>query len=182
MVRLVIGSVAAALAMFVAGFIFWATPLMRIGYSQANEAQSAAVQQALASNLPHTGVYIVPDPGTQGGTVLYGRGPVATVDYNSAGFAVSDGGAMIGGLVHEWVVALMIGLTLLAVADRVTDFPSRARLVIGLSAAAAVLFTLSQPIFNHGDWRFAIYNLVATLAMLCAGGLVIARWFLPRSV
>jgi len=31
----------------------------------------------------------------------------------------------------------------------------------------------------HGAWRFAFYGLVADLAMMCASGLVIARWFLP---
>lgn len=181
MIRLVIGSFAGAVAMFIVGFVLWATPLARLGYSRADEAQNAAVQAALAANLPHTGRYIVPDPASAGGTVLYGKGPIASVDYNSAGFSVSDGGALIGGFAQEYVVVLLIGLTMLAVAGRVTDFPSRARLVIGFAAAASVMITLSDPIFMHADWRFAIYNLFACMAMLCAGGLVVARWFLPRA-
>lgn len=181
MVRVLIGSIAGGVAMFVVGFIFWATPLMNIGYSHAGEQQSATVQTALAQNLPHTGRYIVPDPGTAGGTVLYGRGPVATIDYNIAGFSTAGTEPIIGGLIQEIVVVLMFGLALLPICGRVADFPSRARVVVGISAASAVMIQLADPIFNHADWRFALYALVADMAMLAAGGLVLARWFLPRA-
>ncbi len=179
MVRIVIGSVAGAVAMFVVGFIFWATPLAALGYSHLDEQKSAAVQTMLAQNLPHTGHYIVPDVTTQGGTILYGRGPVATVDYNSNGYPTTDNTALIGGLVQEFVVVLMFGLALMPILSRVPDFESRARVVVGIAAAGAVMIALSDPIFNHADWRFAIYNMVADIAMLAAGGLVLARWFLP---
>ena len=74
------------------------------------------------------------------------------------------------------------GLSLLAVASRVTDFESRAKLAIGVSAAAVMMIRIGDPIWMHTDWRFAIYALVADLAMLSASSLVIARWFLPRAV
>ncbi len=180
MIRAVIGAAVAAVAMFVVATVFWASPLSRLAYGSAGEAQSAAVQQALAANLPHTGRYLVPDPGTAGGTVLYGRGPVATVDYNTHGYSVSSTAPMLGGFVQEAVAALMIALALLPVAGRVTDFASRFRLAFGLSAAATVLIVLSDPIFGHGPWDFALFNLVACLAMLATASFVITRWFLPR--
>ncbi len=43
------------------------------------------------------------------------------------------------------------------------------------------MIVTSDPIWNHADWRYAIYALVADLAMLSAASVVIARWFLPRS-
>lgn len=88
---------------------------------------------------------------------------------------------MIGGFIQEIVVSLMIGLSLFAVAGRVTDFESRAKLAIGLSAAAVVMIRIGDPIWMHADWRYAIYALIADLAMLSASSLVIARWFLPRA-
>lgn len=179
-IRAVIGALAGAVAMFAVALLFWASPLSRLAYSSTGEAQSAAVQVALAANLPHTGRYTVPDPSTPGGTTLYGRGPVATVDYNSRGYSVSSGTTMLGGFIQEAVGSLLIALSLLAVSSRVTDFSSRFRLALGLSAAATVTITLSDPIFAHGPWGFAIYNLIACLAMLAASSFVIARWFLPR--
>ena len=180
MIRVLIGSLAGGVVMFVVGFIFWASPLHGIAYSSASEQQSANVQLALANNLPHVGRYIVPDPRSAGGTILYGKGPVSTVDYNPQGFSTQGGPWMLGGFIHEVVVAGLIGFSLLGVAGRVTDFRERARLVIGFSAAGSVLICLSDPIWMHSDWRFAIYNLIACMAMLIAPGLVIARWFLPK--
>ena len=179
MIRVLIGSVAGGIAMFVVGFLFWATPLNRIGMSAADEAQSATVQLALAQSLPKTGYYIIPNPDTANGAVLYGKGPVAAVNFNTAGSSAADPRAMIGGLVQEIIVSLLIGLSLYAVAGRVTDFASRARLVVGFSAAATVMIVMSDPIWMNGDWRYALYGVVADLAMLCASGLVIARWFVP---
>lgn len=180
-IRAVIGSLVGAIAMFAVGFVFWASPLNKLAYSSASETQSAAVQLALASNLPQTGRYVVPDPSTRGGTVLYGKGPVATVDYNVRGFSTSDPAGLIGGYIQEFAVSLMIAFSLFAIAGRVTDFESRLRVAIGLCAAATVMITLSDPIFMHVAWGFAIYNLVACLAMLSASALVITRWFLPRA-
>lgn len=182
MIKVLIGSVAGGVLMFLIGFIFWASPLNHLAFSGASEQQSANVQLALANNLPHVGRYIVPDPGTAGGTTLYGKGPVAVVDYNPMGFSTQGGSWMLGGFVQEVVVAGLIGFSLLGVSGRVTDFAGRARLVIGFSAAGAVLMTLSDPIWMHADWRFGIYNLVACMAMLIGPGLLIARWFLPKDV
>ena len=179
MVRVVIGSLVGGVAMFIVGFLFWATPLQYLGYSRASDAQNAAVQLSLAQNLPHTGRYVVPNPATQVGANGYSKGPIATVDFNVGGFAGGDPASMIGGFIQEVLVSLMIGLSLLAVASRVTDFASRARLAIGLSAAATVMIVIGDPIWVHGDWRYAIYALIANLAMLSASALVIARWFLP---
>jgi hypothetical protein len=182
MVRVLIGSFVGGAAMFIVGFILWATPLQYIGYSTASDAQNAAVQLSLAQNLPHTGRYIVPNPASQVGGNGYTKGPIASVDYNSSGFSTSDPATMIGGFIQEVIVSLMIGLSLLAVASRVTDFESRAKLAIGVSAAAGMMIRIGDPIWMHTDWRFAIYALVADLAMLSASSLVIARWFLPRAV
>ncbi len=179
MVRVLIGSLVGAVAMFVVGFIFWATPLQRIGYSTASDAQNAAVQLSLAQNLPHTGRYVVPNPTTQAGGNGYTKGPIASIDYNSAGFSTADPASMIGGFVQELIVSLMIGLSLYVIAGRVPDVVSRVRVGFGLTAAATVMIVTADPIWMHGDWRYALYALIADLAMLAAATLVIVRWFLP---
>lgn len=179
-IRAAIGGIVGAIAMFVVGMIFWASPLNNLAYSSVDEGRSAAVQLALATNLPHTGRYQVPDVNTAGGTTLYGRGPVATIDYNMRGFSTSDPATMIGGFVQEAVASLMIAFALFAISFRVTDFTTRFRAGLGLTAAATVMITLSDPIFAHGPWNFAIYNLIACLAMLTSATFVITRWFLPQ--
>ena len=113
MVRVILGSLAAAVAMLVIGFIFFATPLARLGMGSLDDARAAAVQQALAANLPETGTYAVPGTDTQAQTNMYSQGPVATVHYNTGGFAAADPTMFLGGLIFNFVVALLIGAALI---------------------------------------------------------------------
>lgn len=181
MPKLLLGALAAAIAMFITGFVFYATPLNMIAFGSLDAAQSANLQAALAQNIAHTGTYIAPDPATAAGTVLYGKGPVAMIHYNSAGFAASNMGGIIQGFIHELIVALILAFALFGIAVRVPDFASRARLVVLFAVAASALIHLGQPIWMHIDWAHAIFCFVADAAMLIAGGLVIARWFLPTA-
>ncbi|MBX3560280.1 MAG: hypothetical protein KF780_00550 [Sphingomonas sp.] len=173
--RVVIGAAAATIAMFVIGFIFFATPLARLGSASLDDTQAAAVQQALAANLPHTGTYFVPDPdGSAAQTVMYGQGPIATVHYNIGGFAAMDSGALIGGLALNFIVALLIGLALGFVADSAV----RVRLAVLFPLGATIFGHLGRPVYYHHDWANAVYAFVADTTMLVVAGLILA-WFLP---
>lgn len=179
MVRVLIGSIVAAVAMFILGFIFYATPLAGLHVDSLDNAQAATVQQTLAANIPATGTYIVPDPGTSEQTVMYGQGPIATIHYNSGGFATTDAGALIGGLVLDFFTALLIGAGLIGIDRRVPDLASRARLVVLFSAGASAYMHLVEPIMYHHGWGHFIYLFIADFITLSAAGLIIARWFLP---
>jgi hypothetical protein len=179
MIRLFIGSFAAAIAMFFAGFLYFAGPIAMLGYSEANELQSATVQTALAANLPTTGTYMIPNPATQSGTTLYGRGPIATVNYNSNGFSLESMDALLPGFILYLVVAVLMAGALSQLDRRVPDFRSRAVIVICFSLAASALMTLGNPIWLHYDWSFAIFTFVGDSLMLILGGLILARWFMP---
>ncbi|MDQ3139254.1 MAG: hypothetical protein M3Q15_00815 [Pseudomonadota bacterium] len=179
--RILIGSVAAAVAMFIIGFIFFATPLNRLHVRSLDNAQAAAMQQALAANAPATGTYHVPSTQTPEQTVMYGQGPIATVHYNVGGFSVGDPGMMIGGLLLDFVIALLIGTALNGIDRRVPDFASRARLVVIFALAAAAYMRLGEPIWYHHDWGHFIYLFIADFVTLAAGGLILSRWFLTRS-
>lgn len=177
MIKLFIGSVAAAVAMFIAGFLYFAGPLAMMAYSSASEAQNAAVQVALAANLPETGTYMVPDPSTPAGTVLYGKGPVAMVHMNTSGFPVESADGLLWGFVLYFVVALLMAAALSQ--SRATDFRSRAAIVLLFALAMPALTILTDPIFLHQDWTYAIFGYVGSVLILGIGGLVIARWFMP---
>jgi len=183
MPRMLIGSVAAAVAMFITGFIFFVTPLGGLAYSTVGEQQQADIQQVLAANLAQkTGTYQIPRAEQSSrATVMYGTGPIATIHYNSRGFSASSTEQLVTGFIHELIVALLMGFALLTIAARVPDFGSRAKLVILFSVAGGVLAHLGEPIWYHHDWPHFIYLFVGDTAMLVVGGLVIARWFLPRA-
>ena len=179
--RVILGAAVAAVAMFVIGFIFFASGLQNIATRNLDNLQAASVQQSLAANLPGTGTYSIPNPDQSSDqTVMYGQGPIATVHYNAKGFAAMDPGALIGGLVLNFIVALLIGAGLIGIDRRVPDFPSRARLAVIGAVAASAYMHLSEPIYYHHDWPHFIYLFVADALALAAAGLIISRWFLPR--
>lgn len=179
MVRVFIGAAVAAIAMFILGFIFFATPLAGIGAADVGNAEAAAVQQTLAANLPKTGTYFVPNPETSEQTVMYGQGPIATIHFNTSGFSAVNPSSLIGGLLLNFLVALLIGTALIGIDRRVPDFGSRARLVVLFAIGASAYSHLGEPIYYHHDWMHFIYLFVADAVVLAAAGLIIARWFLP---
>lgn len=177
MIRTTLAGLLGGLALYMAGFIFWGTPLSALAFSSVDQAKSAAVQTALAQNLGEsgTGTYLIPDPATQQGTTLFGKGPIATVHFNSGGFPVVDGGALIAGFVMALVVGLLLAFAVGGIASRVPAFGDRARLVILASLSYLVWAHLGQPLFNHYGWGYFIYMFVADLVGYVACGLIIAK-------
>ncbi|MBV9840448.1 MAG: hypothetical protein JOY99_02750 [Sphingomonadaceae bacterium] len=182
MIRVLIGSILGGLAQFFVGFLFWGTPLSRLAFTVAPDAANAAVQTALAQNLTATGTgsYYVPWPDTAQGTILHGRGPVAMIFFNTGGFPAMSTGSLIAGLIISIASMLLLGLGFHAIGGRVTDFATRARIVVLVSVATVLYFTIGMPVFNYympsGYW---IYLAISQLAGFVVGGLVLARWFLP---
>ena len=180
MLRIVIGAAAAAVAMLAVGFIFFATPLSRLAVAKIDDSQAAAVQQTLAASLPRTGTYAIPGTDTPAQTNMYSRGPIATVHYNTGGFAANDPTMFVSGLVFNFVVALLIGTALIGIDRRVPDFGSRARVAVLIAVAASAFNHLGEPIYWHHDWGHFVYLFVADALALAAAGIVLA-WFLPTS-
>ena len=183
MVRTVIGGLVGGIILFVMGFVFWATPLSELAFSKAGDAEGAAVQAALAQNLTKsgTGTYEIPYAGTPQGTTLYGRGPIATVHFNTAGFSKEDTGMLLPGFIVAVLPGLLIAFALAAVGGGGRSFAGVARLVVLYSLAFTTWAYLATPIFAHFGWGHWIYSFVAESVSLILAGLVIARWFLPTA-
>ena len=182
MIRVIFGGAVAAIAMFVIGFIFFGPlGLLNLATASVGDIEAAAVQQTLAANLPRTGTYFVPAPESSAAqTVMYGRGPVATIHYNTGGFAAMDPGTLVVGLVFNFIIALIMGLALLGIDSRVPDLGSRAKTASILAVAGVAFSHLSEPIYYRHDWPYFIYVFVADSLMLVAAGIILA-WFLPRA-
>jgi hypothetical protein len=181
MVRTIIGGIVGGLILFVVGFIFWGSPLGEMPFDHAGDPQSAAVQRALDENLrpTGTGAYLIPNPTTPQGTETYGRGPIATVFFNTGGFSRDDMSMLLPGFVMAVIAGVLMAFGLAAVGGGGRSFASTARLVVFFSLGFTVWEYLATPIFMHYGWRFWIYSFAAETVSLILAGLVIARWFLP---
>jgi hypothetical protein len=181
MTRLVIGSLIAAVAMFLLGFAFYASPLQSAGFATPTNAQSDAVQAALAG-LP-SGTYVMPGGADMAATeAAFAKGPVALVKLHAGGTPMFDPMVLLAGYAHMAISALLLGLVLWTIRDKVRDFPTRLRVVAGSALVMVVFIRLGEPIWWHTDWRNAAYVAVADWLSLTVAGWILARWFLsPRA-
>src|ERR1700712_3075370 len=117
MARTILGGLVGGIIIFVLGYVFWATPLGDIPYKNAGDAQNAAVQTALAQNLTQTGTgtYIIPSHRSAPGAVLYAKGPIATVDFNTAGFSPDDLSMLLPGFIVALLSGVLMAFALAAV-------------------------------------------------------------------
>ena len=174
MVRTLIGGLIGGFAMFITGFLFWGTPLSALALSRADDQASANLQAAMAQALTAggTGVYVIPDPSTAQGTILYGRGPVAQIFYNSSGFPVMDGGALIAGLILSLAVGVLIALALRLATS---DFSARMRITLLFALAAVLWLHVGQAVFNHAPWGYILYLAFSDFVALSAAGTIAAK-------
>jgi hypothetical protein len=181
MARTFIGGIVGGIVIFVLGYIFWATPLGDIPFKTAGDAQNAAVQMAMAQNLTQTGTgaYIIPAHHSAQGAVLYAKGPIATVYYNTSGFSPDDMSMILPGFIVALVSGLLIAFGLAAVGGGGRSFAGTARLVVLFSFGFTTWEFLGAPIFNHFGWGYWVYAFVAESVSLIVAGLVVARWFMP---
>jgi hypothetical protein len=175
MARVILGGLLGGLAMWFVGFIFWGTPLSLLALSNAGDAQSVAVQAALAQNLGPggTGAYAIPWPGTAAGTAAYGQGPVALVLFNASGFANPDMSALVGGLVLGIVCTLLLAVGLRMAGE--ASFGRRLTLVAIFAVAITAYSQIGQPIFNHAPWGYFIYLWISEIVGWIAAGAIIAK-------
>jgi hypothetical protein len=127
--RALIGAVAAAVALFILGYVFHASALRGVATGDVENAQAMAIQQTLAANLPDTGTFSVPSDGTPEQTVMYARGPIATIHYNQSGYAIGDPATLIVGFLHMLIVALLMAVGLGTISRFVADVGERSRLL-----------------------------------------------------
>jgi len=178
---LFVGSLLAAVAMFIFGAVYWSSPVVSLGAREV--ADDAAAQVILKETFPETGIYWIP------GMSLYARdaerynalheaGPVAMINIVHEPGPPMAPATFIAGFLHEWVVCFLIGFLLLKVAPALPSYGSRVGFVTLAGVVMAVFVDLGAVIW----WRMplalqladGLYNVVAWLL----AALVMAR-FVP---
>ena len=177
MIRVIIGSAAAAVAMFFIGFIFFGLGLQNMAIRSVGDLQAAPIQQTLRANIAETGTYSVPGDRTAEQTRMYGTGPVAMIHYNVNGqVGGMTAGTAFRGLLFNFLIALAFALALVSIDGRVRDFGSRARVVAIIALAAAAFAHLGMPLYMPQDWAYYVYLFLADGLALAVGGVIVARF------
>lgn len=172
--RLLIGSILAALGMFFWGFAYWAGGLAD-PFSHISPEAEAAVSATLKTRLPTHGLYMIPDPknGTmEESNARFAAGPYAMIHFRPTGIQMGDPVTMGVGFLHMFLCSLLLAIVLtLALNFRPPSYgeaPAYAavfRLGALIGLLATVFANLSQPIWWHTAWdvalKFAAFDLVS---------------------
>jgi hypothetical protein len=163
-----IGVFLAALALFVWGFLFWATPLTQSVYHQMTDEEGFA--QAMREHMPESGTYVMPnayDGDQERMMAAHRAGPLATVFVRMNGAEPMSVTVFVLGFLHM-LVAAFLGLVLLRLAlPALGGYGARVGFLFLVGLAGAFWINFSAPIWWYQPWDFHImsfvYNVVAWL-------------------
>jgi hypothetical protein len=179
MTRLTLGSLCAALALFVWGAAFWMSPLPYTVLGRT--ADDAAAGKALLEHFPVDATYVLPgvyNPGDQL-TALHTAGPIAMVHLQRSGRPVMSPLVLATGFLQQLATVLLIGVLLTLAAPGVRTYMARVRLVTVAGIAVAVFTDLGAPIWWHHPWPFHLVSAVYTVTAWFVAGLVLAAFLRP---
>ena len=168
-----VGAIAAAVVMFLLGYVFFDL-LHDMMLSPLDAATATAIQGALGANLTEAGTYMIPST-----PEAWMAGPGAMVMYTPAGGAPSMGMAMGMGFLHFLISAFLIGLALKGVGG---DEARRMRAAVMFGIAAAFFMHLGDPVWYGYGWKASLFVFVADGVMFIVGGLILAKWFTWENV
>lgn len=179
MIRILIGSILGGLVQFLIGAIAWATPLGKVAFKSLGDVPTADLHTALARTLTPTGTgtYFVPSPETPAGTALLGRGPVALIHFNSAGFPPMDPASLLTGLLLSVIMLFLTGVAL----SMIDGFARRMQALVMVASATVLYFVVALPVFNpYMPWDWWTYLAASSFIGFVTGGFVMLRWFMPK--
>ncbi len=178
MKRLLVGTTLAAVALFVWGFLYWgAMPVPWTIIAQVPD--EVALQKTLREALPEPGAYYLPHHNASEGETYVSRakaGPVATVLIHEGGDP-NDVGVFLGGFVHMWLSALLMGLLLRRFAPASVGGAIAVAATAGL--AAAVWSNLGRPMWYSQPWDYHLLFAVYDLTGWIVAGAVLG-WFVRQ--
>lgn len=179
MKRLILGSLVAAVVVFLWGFLYWNVFPFRTAATLPIPDEPALAQALQA--LPESGTYEVPDlHAGQADEELIGRlgqGPIALVMLRREGVEWPNPATFIGGFLHMLVTALLIGAALRMA--NLASFGARFGLAFVAGLAAAIFANLGEPIWFYHPWGYHVLQAGYDLTIWALIGLVMAKFVRP---
>lgn len=177
---ILVGSALSALAMFFWGFLWWGAPHF-IPYKMAMKTapDEVALAASLASALPSTGVYLLPNPAS-GATAedvqkRAAAGPTAQIFFMREGAAM-DGGVFLWGYLHMFAASLLGALLLKRVGSIASSYGDRAGLVLLLGLAGSFFSNLGKPIWWHQPWNYHLTYFTYDFTSWLLAALILAKF------
>jgi len=181
MTKLTLGTIAATIAMFIWGAIFWMSP---VPYSVLGKTpDDAAAGKALLDHFPANATYVLPgmyNP-EERLTALHRSGPLAMVHLRREGAEVMEPSVLALGFVQELATVMLMGALLALAGPSLPTYVSRVRFLTLAGIAVAVFTDLGAPIWWRHPWPFHLVSAVYTVTAWFVAASVLAAVVRPRA-
>jgi hypothetical protein len=174
MKRLILGSVLAAVAMFLWGFLYWGVSSFPYRIMAPAPGQQA-LAKTIGDALPASGVYLLPHPkvgSEQEMTKLFQAGPLVQINLQKQGMDPMQGSIFLWGFMHMLASSFLMALALRAAVP--LGFGGRLQLAVLAGLAGACYSNLGKPIWWHQTWSYHLMNFGFDLGSWLLAALVLA--------
>jgi hypothetical protein len=174
-----VGSLLAAIAVFIWGFLYWnVLPFKTAVFTPVADERGLA--QELSRHLASSGAYAIPDlrssPDQKSFLGNLESGPIAEIVYQKEGSPAVTPGRMLAGFAHMFLSALLMALLLNMALPQLRSYGSRVIFVLLAGFAGAFFAHLGNPIWFHQPWSYHILKTVYDVTCWALAGFVLARF------
>lgn len=179
MKQLLLGSLLAAVALFIWGAVFWMSPLPNIVLGQARDDEAAG--RALLENFPESGTYVIPSEQHDEATFtrLHEAGPIATIHVRREGAPAMAPQVFIYGFLHGLLACFLLGLLMKMALPGLPTYGLRVGFATLAALTAGVFLELGQVIWWSHPPALHLLNLVWSATAGLIAGLVLAYFLRP---
>jgi hypothetical protein len=183
MKRVVIGALLSAIVVFLWGFLYWNVLPLRKGVYQP-VPDELKVGEELRAALPQTGIFELPTKRSgesmDAAMKRYQAGPIAEIIFLRDGATPTAPSRFIGGFLHMFVSALLMGsVLLLTLSPRLAGYGTRVGVVVLAGLAGAMFAHFTYPIWYFHPWGLSFLRFFYDLTCWLITGLILARFVRP---
>ena len=176
---LAIGSVLAAIAMFLWGFLYFG-PLNGLG-AVSSGAGTTALQETLESSIPESGTYVIPDMSlylndADRFATTHEAGPRAMLHVQKSGAPVMDPKVMIVGFIHMLVVAFILGVVLQMVLPALPTYGGKIVFLAILGLLAGLWVNFGQVVWWAHPVKYHLLNSVYHVVSFAIAGAILGKF------
>lgn len=188
MVRIAIGAVISGVVLMVWGFVFWTVlPWTKCMTRPLPEGEKTA--KVLTESIDESGMYFypMPDEATMSDEDAmnsfleqHKKGPLVQVIFRKEGLQPMDPAILGMGFAHFIVASILAGVLLTLALPGLQSYLARVLFVFLLGCFATFTINLSNPIWFHHPWSFALFQTSFDLVCWLLAGLVLGAVIKPK--
>lgn len=177
MQKIILGSLVAAVAMFIWGWIYWASGFAS-GAIIDRPADDDVAQRALVEAFQESGAYFVPYDmdDEEAFNRRHEAGPLAMVFYQKEGAPAMQPMIFVQGFIHYFLTCLLIGVLLKMVLSSLASYGDKVKFTTLAGVTASFFTNLSDAIWMTMPLSYQTFVGVYDITIWIIAGLVLGKF------